>query len=244
MRRASCLEKNLNLVLQALEITQRAVVCVNLMDEAKKKKIRVDLDRLSQCLGVPVVGASARSGKGITELMDRVNEVCVCEPPEAAAVTYPEPIVHAIGIIAPCLCGLIGESKINLQWAALKLLDGDEALLNSLETHIGVSLSENEGLTKKFREAREYLNEEGITPEVLKDMTVSSVVLKSEEIYRECICAEAETCHERDRRLDRIFTGKLTGIPVMLLLLLVIFWLTITGANYPSQLISDGLFWL
>lgn len=209
----------------------------------QKKKIRVDLNRLSKCLGVPVVGASARSGNGITELMDKVNEVCVGGPLETITITYPEPIIHAVGIIAPCLCDLITEKSMNLQWVALKLIDGDEALLGALEAHLGISLTSGE-IAQRTYEAREYLSSQKITPEKLKDMTVSSVVLKSEEICRECISSEPETCNERDRRLDTIFTGKLTGIPVMLLLLLIIFWLTITGANYPSQLLSDALFWL
>ena len=74
---AVCLERNLNLVLQTLEITNNVVVCGNLMDEAKKKKIEVDLKKLEKCLGVPVVGTSARQNIGINELMARVEEVVV-----------------------------------------------------------------------------------------------------------------------------------------------------------------------
>ena len=68
---ATCLERNLNLVLQVLEVTGRMVVCVNLMDEAKKKGITIDLAVLSRELGVPVVGASARQGKGLPEMCIR-----------------------------------------------------------------------------------------------------------------------------------------------------------------------------
>ena len=69
---ATCLERNLNLVLQTVEISRRVVVCVNLMDEARRKGIRCDLDRLSQELGVPVIGACARSKKGLHELQKAV----------------------------------------------------------------------------------------------------------------------------------------------------------------------------
>ena len=72
---ATCLERNLNLVLQTVEITDRVVVCVNLMDEAKKKGIRVDLELLQQRLGIPVVGTSARNGVGLEKLMDTVGLV-------------------------------------------------------------------------------------------------------------------------------------------------------------------------
>ncbi len=69
---ATCLERNLNLVLQILEITPRVIVCVNLLDEAKKKKIEVDLQALADCLQVPVVGAAARSKEGLDHLMEAI----------------------------------------------------------------------------------------------------------------------------------------------------------------------------
>lgn len=77
---ATCLERNLNLVLQIIEITPRTVVCINLMDEAKRKKISVDIPALSRELGVPVIGTSARSGKGLDELIDAVDSVISKSP--------------------------------------------------------------------------------------------------------------------------------------------------------------------
>ncbi len=76
---ATCLERNLNLVLQILEMTGQVVVCVNLMDEARRKKITINLKRLSELLGVPVVGTSARSGTGLNELMEAVYKVSLGE---------------------------------------------------------------------------------------------------------------------------------------------------------------------
>ena len=74
---ATCLERNLYLVLQILEITANVVVCVNLMDEAKRKRIHVDLEELSRQLGVLVVGTSANTGEGLDELMEAVHQVTV-----------------------------------------------------------------------------------------------------------------------------------------------------------------------
>ncbi len=160
---ATCLERNLNLVLQVLELTPNLIVCVNLLDEAKRKGVRVDLAKLSELLGTPVVGASARDGKGLSELMDEVEKLChEPKPPRELPETDPEMRVH------------------QAQWIS-------EAAV-SLEP---------------------------------QNRSVS-----------------------RDRKLDRILTSPLTGFPIMLLLLLGIFWLTITGANYPSALLSEGLFWL
>lgn len=84
---ATCLERNLNLVLQTIEITPHTVVCVNLMDEARKKKIHVDIDELSRQLGVPVTAAAARSGKGLDALMDAVDKATQRSGPPADPVS-------------------------------------------------------------------------------------------------------------------------------------------------------------
>ena len=73
---ATCLERNLNLVFQTMEITNNIIVCVNLLDEAKKKKIHIDLDKLSDALGVPVVGTTARKKKTLAHLMNTIKQVC------------------------------------------------------------------------------------------------------------------------------------------------------------------------
>ncbi len=84
---ATCLERNLNLVLQIIEITPRTVVCINLMDEAKRKKISVDIPALSRELGVPVIGTSARSGR-LDELIDAVDSVISKSPLPIEPVHY------------------------------------------------------------------------------------------------------------------------------------------------------------
>ena len=93
---ATCLERNLNLVYQILEITNKVVVCVNLLDEAKKKGIEIDLDKLSFTLGVPVVGTIARKKKTLNKLMQSVYEVCTenCSD-ELFKIEYPESIENA-----------------------------------------------------------------------------------------------------------------------------------------------------
>ncbi|HBN81179.1 MAG TPA: ferrous iron transporter B, partial [Ruminococcaceae bacterium] len=133
---ATCLERNLNLVLQTMEISGRVILCVNLLDEAKKKRIRIDLGRLSQKLGIPVVGTSARSGKGLNRLMDAVK--AVTEHPaqeQPLQITYPEEIERAVALLEPALREAL-DGKLNARWAALKLLDGDETLLHSLNRYL------------------------------------------------------------------------------------------------------------
>jgi ferrous iron transport protein B len=123
---ATCLESNLNLVLQTMEITARVVLCVNLMDEAKKKKININLDLLAAKLGIPVIGTSARSGKGLDTLMDAVDSIA--ENPSNSKrlrITYNDEIEKAVSMVESAVkCELNG--RINSRWVSLKLLDGDE----------------------------------------------------------------------------------------------------------------------
>ena len=88
------------------------------------------------------------------------------------------------------------------------------------------------------------IRDRGFSIEKLRDIIVSSIVLHAEETCSDVVTFRREGYNDRDRRLDRILTSRATGIPVMLLMLAVVFWLTITGANYPSQLLADALFWV
>jgi len=95
-----------------------------------------------------------------------------------------------------------------------------------------------------LQEVRRKLFVNGYTEEKLRDNIVSCLVLDAEDLCGDCVTFERVNYAVRDRRLDRILTGKWTGVPIMIGMLLVIFWLTIVGANFPSKLLSDGLFWL
>jgi len=255
---ATCLERNLNLVLQVMELTANVVVCVNLMDEAKKKNILVDLKALEGELGVPVVGASARSGKGLSELMEKVEALCAGRiQPKPKQVRYLRPIERSISQLAPALNQRL-DGRLNSRWLALRLLEQDHALAAGIEHHLGFALAEDEQVQNAILSAREELEtEEHITLEGLKDRVVSCVVLAAEEVARgNSACKGCAACggyasyggdagtilNDRDRKLDRILTSKRTGVPIMLVLLCGIFWLTISGANFPSRLLSDGLF--
>lgn len=241
---ATCLERNLNLVLQILEITDKVVVCVNLLDEAKKKKIEIDLDELSLNLGVPVIGAAARSGKGLQELMDAVSAVSFGERRTfQVKLPYDEPIERALESLIPIVSRLT-QGKMNPRWAALKLLDADQdpKLIQSLSQFLDCDLEGCEELCLGLKAAREQLSSAGYTPETLRDRIVYRVVKRSEIIYHQCVCLENPCYNGRDRKIDKFLTSKATGIPVMLLLLALIFWITINGANVPSDLIAGFLF--
>ena len=149
---ASCLERNLLLVRDILCVSDNIVLCVNLMDEAEKKGIRVDIKRLSDILGIPVTASSARSGEGIPELLQMLYDY------------------------TPCL-------------------------------------------------------------------SITSGLPDTSCIYSQCVNLKSSEPHITDRKIDRIVTSKLLGFPIMIMMLIIIFWLTMSGANYPSAALSSLFAW-
>ncbi len=239
---ATCLERNLNLTLQVMEITGKVVLCVNLMDEARKKRIRIDLEGLAGLLGIPVVGTSARSGKGLEALMASVRAVAEgAITPKPLRLTYPEPIEQAIAILEPSVARQL-QGRLESRWVALRLLDKDRNLLNSLLESLGCDLMEDAETAQRCREAEELLLREGVTPERFRDQVVSTIVKTCERLAQEAVTLDETRAFERDLRLDRVLTSKRAGIPLMFLMLAGVFWLTIVGANGPSTLLAGGLF--
>ncbi len=131
---ASRLERNLNLVLQVLEITDKAVLCLNLMDEAKRHHISVDERALSKRLGIPVIPASARSGEGIPELIQTINQVAVGEikcKPHRIKITSKQ-VNEAIEELSQKLKAKYPDLP-NTRWIAMRLLDGDKHIIDALK---------------------------------------------------------------------------------------------------------------
>jgi ferrous iron transport protein B len=241
---ATCLERNLSLLLQTLEITDRVVLCVNLMDEAENKHIRIDLKKLQQFLGIPVVGTSARSGQGLGLLMTEVTRLVSGEPNETPLqIRYCDEIEHATALLLPAVQKLVN-GRLPARWTALRLLDMDESLLSSIEQYLGSDIQKDEDILICLSEAVDYLERNGIMRNSLRDRVVSRIVVLCEKIGHIAIKYDKADYAARDRKIDKILTSKLTGIPVMLLLLFGVLWLTISGANYPSSILAGGLFWI
>ncbi len=129
---ATCLERNLNLVLQILELSAQVVVCINLMDEARRKGIKVNISKLARELGVPVVATSARTGEGISDLLQAVEDVVmgkiVAKPHR---VTQEGAFQQAVGELVPMIEQVIPGIP-NPRWVAMRLLDGDEHVRRAL----------------------------------------------------------------------------------------------------------------
>lgn len=238
---ATCLERNLNLVLQTIEITERTVICVNLLDEAKKKKITVDLCRLEKLLGVPVCGAAARSGIGIDEMMRRLPEVMENTPSERPCVRYSDEIENAIDMMIPVLEKKLA-GKLSPRWTAIRLLDRDDKLNGSISEFLGFDIDADGEICAALLKATDYLLENDIDAARFKDMIVTAIVRQAEQYAAQCMTFERPDYYERDRKIDRVLTHKIWGVPIMAGLLLVIFWITVQGANYPSDLLFGALF--
>ncbi len=241
---ATCLERNLNLVLQTLEARRRVVVCVNLIDEAERKGIGIDSAELSARLGVPVVVSAARKKKTLSALLDAMDVVTdEAWSTRPMYVSYPLPVERAIDRVQ-AVAESIGGEQFDSRWLALRLLDRDESLKRELESSLGEGRLDDDRLNAALAEAWAGLEAESIDSVALKDLIVSGIVSTAEGLCRGVVSSENGGYSEADRRFDRILTGRVTAYPVMLALLAFVFWLTITGANYPSQLLADGLFWV
>ena len=238
---ATCLERNLNLVFQIMEITQNVIVCVNLLDEAKKKKIKIDLNKLSKELGVPVVGTIARKKKTLNNLMEKVIQVCEKKiTPKPNLINYPDNIEKAIALISNSLENFKVIPQKLLRWCSLKVLDGEEKILKSIEKAFNISILDNVNLnTIKLGILNNIKNIEN-----LKDIIVSSIMNRAEQICKNVCIYENEDYSTRDKKIDKILTSKYLGFPIMLLFLGIVFWITIVGANYPSEFLFSFFTWI
>lgn len=231
---ATCLERNLNLVFQTLEIKKNVIVCVNLLDEATKKGISVNLELLSKLLGVPVVGITARKPKTLNKLLDTIYDVCVGKQiSNPTPIKYSNEIEDAISLLLPEIEQLGIENTYLHRWICLKLIDGDELILKSLSKNLSIDFFEGP-LINKVEEVRKSLNMNDF-----RDNIVSNILSNAEKICNDVCSYKKQDYNEKDRKIDKILTSKIWGIPIMIGFLGIVFWLTITGANYPSSLLSS-----
>lgn len=238
---ASCLERNLNLVLQTMEISSRVVVCLNLIDEAEKKGIRIQTELLSERLGVPVIPTIARNKKSLPALTHALCQITKKAESSVYHVVYPEPIEKALSVLTPVLQEKT-EGQPDSRWLALRLLDSDDSLLCEMHSRPGSVFLNDKDIKNALKQASDMLMESGIDSERFRDLVTSSLITAAEKLCRDVVITEQPVYQSRDWKLDRILTSRLFGYPAMFLLLAFLLWLTITGANYPSQVLADFLF--
>lgn len=225
---ATRLERNMNLILQVLQITDKAVLCVNLLDEAKRNNIEINLNALSRRLGIPVVGCSARSGRGIDNLLAVIREVVtgeyVCRPHRAT--NLPPETAERVKMLAERVKETYPDLR-NAEWIAFRLMENDPSVmerfgtpeLNALAEEVHMQISNN-----------------------FHDQWMEDIYSQAEEICRDTVTQSGQRGRlPFDVKLDRILTHRFWGFPIMVALLGVVFWLTIIGSNYPSGWLNELL---
>lgn len=239
---ATCLERNLNLVLQILETTASVVLCVNLIDEAGRKRIRLDLPLLSRLLGVPVVGTNARKGEGLQQLQEAIYGVAAGERlVNPLKIRYSPPLEKAVALLEPALRDMVPPG-LNSRWLALRLLEGEGVLYGLPYCQPGGGWRDAERLSQRMATAGALLKAEAGGKKTA-DLVVTAIFETAAGIAGQVTSTASAKARLWDRYLDSLLTSKTLGIPVMLLLLGVLFWITLTGANYPSQLLATAFFW-
>jgi ferrous iron transport protein B len=247
---ATNLKRNLNFVLQILEITKNIVVCVNLIDECKKKKIQVNLTKLSKKLQAPVISTNARNSKGLKNLLREIYKVS-CEGNDLnPKINYSKNIEFIISELSVVLeknfsdgVKLSSNKKkyINTKWLSVKLFDADKTFNESLNKNFNFKIIDDNAV-KKINEVQKKFLSQGIDDEKIRDIIAKDLSDQAGYIYKKCVKNNDKFRNRKDQKIDEFLTSKISGIPIMLCLLGFIFWLTITGSNYPSELIAKFLF--
>ena len=238
---ALCLERNLTLVLQIAEYTPKVTVCVNLLDQAEKKGVRYDLEKLSGLLGLEIAPCAAKRGRGLEELMQKTEKTLHRSSQNIPPVDYGEPLQTALDELTPEI-ERAGAGRIPARFTAIKLLCGDTALVEKLESHFGTALTEDAGVNAALQKIRQRFDEQGITKQRVNDLVAEGLASNAAELCRKTRLAEGHSYAAADRAADRIITGRLTAFPILLALLALVFWITVAGANVPSAFLSKLLF--
>lgn len=235
---ASRLERNLSLALQILEITDKAVLCLNLMDEARRHHITIDTRTLSRDLGIPVVATSARTKEGIPDLLFAIEEVVSgkFQTKKQTYIDLPKENAEAIAELQSALSELNPELP-NTRWLAMRLIEGDESVQKGVEEGSFSAENNPEKQSRVLRIADEYHK---ILGDHYRNDLVEAIYAQATTLINASVSTDFSARSFRvDRAIDRIVTHKIWGFPIMFLLLAAVLWITIIGANYPSQWLSD-----
>ena len=230
------LERSLNLVTQIMEINSNIILCVNLLDEAKKKGIKIDLNKLSSLLGIPVVGTIAKKKKTLINLKNIIYDVCLKKVVPTPNIVKYLPIIEDSISLLSCEYPTI-PFPLN-RWISLKLLSNDTKIINTISQKLNIDLNTS-SINSKIDECICLLKRNDITLSNLEEILISAIMKYAEHISSKVCTYTNKDYLSKTIKIDRILTSKKFGIPIMLLFLCVLFWITIVGANYPSQILSD-----
>jgi ferrous iron transport protein B len=222
------------------------------MDQATKKGIKIDVKQLSRDLGIPVIPTIANTGKGLNDLVKSIAEVASGKT-STSPHHFPlkQKIQNTVNELIPQIRKVIGDVP-NIRWIAMRLLEGDARIIETIKRGELASLIHSSKDAKVLAgptedELEEFFNQVHIVAsslkETLHDLIVTSIYADAEIIASRAI-TKLEPTKDFDSKIDRILTSRTLGFPIMIALLLAVFWITIEGANIPSQLLAEGFFWV
>ena len=232
---ATCLERNLNLVFQVMELTDNVILCVNLIDEAKKKNIHINKELLEKELNIPVVLTAARSGIGMNELKKCIEEIALKKQSfKPNRVIYNKSIEEKVNNIVPILNSYEVD---NPRYYALRFIDSNINYFNNASKVPNKQIEKIDEIIDKIKLTVDIDNDKSTLREEISKENYE----RAKYIKDKCVKEDYKKLY-RDKKIDDIITSKIFGIPIMLLMLGIVLWITIQGANYPSQLLSKLLF--
>ena len=228
---ATLLERNLNLVLQVMEIHTNVIVALNMIDEAIEKQIQIDDQKLAAMLGITVVKLSARKKEGLLELMQAIEHAIQHgSTKDSCHVDYGN-LEQAILLLSESICS----ASLPKRYLAIRLLD-PKVEQRELEDYI---LKESKA--RVFAKREEIL----LTLKLEEDYVeciVNSITNRVKQLTQACVCYKNSSYEQRDVKLDSFFTHKVWGLLSMLVLLGCIFWITLSLSNIPSGWLSERFY--
>jgi ferrous iron transport protein B len=245
---ATSLERNLNLSLQLLELTDKVTVALNLMDEFRRLGSEIDVGALEAALGVPVVPTVATEGEGLPRLKATLIEVAEGRrKTRAAAVDYGLTVEGYVKALEADLAemGVDGRSR----WIALRLLEDDPEVIESFKRGrlLGFALSEA-GVPARPESLEALVRRAGRLREATHPDARVEIVRRRFEFAHDVVqrtCRRRQSAEESPtERIDRIITHRLWSWPIMLAILVGVLWITIKGANVPSEMLGAAFAWL
>lgn len=231
---ATLLERNLNLATQIIETKDNVIICVNLMDEAKKRNMNINLKKLQSILKVPVIGTSATNKKSLEKLIKLIEKECNKKNDDEIIFKYDEKTEDVIKKLTKTL-DKHAKHKSN-RFFAIKLLENNKPFNNQIYKFLNLKKGVQEEINEVINNCNTYLRINGIND--YKYHLISLIIKRNNEIAIEVNSQNVINIP----KMDKIITSKFLGIPIMIVFLGIILWLTITGSNYPSSLLSKLLF--
>lgn len=231
---ATNIERNLYLTTQLLEMDTKVIVALNMMDEAKSRKIDIDVNKLSKKLGIPVIPIVATKKEGVNKLIAKMIEYAKEEKTEKIQIAYGTEIENEISILKCAIEESAASLQYPSQWTAIKLLENDEYMLSNVKESGNVKkvLSKLDESIKSITKSLGYEPEMAIVDKRYEFIgnIVNKSVKKSEKY--------AETTSDK---IDKIVTNKWLGIPIFALIMYILYQATFVGGQYLSDTLDEGM---